>query len=192
MKDYSKHIELAIPDNIRLGEHSDAKLITSLIATLVVAFEEADDIWAKNRMAKVNAAIAAWDKAEFTPHIAKEDEDWNSLKAQIEQNKAEVETHKATVESAVKRSEEDSRRIAELVKENENRKFTLFATVYKRRKRGDHPREYAANVFESHQDRASKSNSLDTVHLSSDEANWLSELKAAFPEADAINVVDET
>ena len=100
MKDYSKHIELAIPDNIRLGEHSDAKLVKSLIATLVVAFEEADDVWMRNRMARVNAAIQAWDKAEFTPHIAKEDEDWNSLKAQIEQNKAESESHKATAENA--------------------------------------------------------------------------------------------
>ena len=99
MKDYSKHIELAIPDNIRLGEHSDAKLVTSLIATLVVAFEEADDVWAKNRMAKVNAAIAAWDKAEFTPHIAKEDEDWNSLKAQVEQNRSEAERHKSEADS---------------------------------------------------------------------------------------------
>ena len=82
--DNAKLIERAIPDELRLAQHPDGKLVNQAIATVLVAINESSALTLNGQCKDIRHALSRYYEAMFVPHMTEEDELWNSLKAQAE------------------------------------------------------------------------------------------------------------
>ena len=94
----AKLIERMIPDSLRLADHPDAAIVNAAVATVITAINESDAMTLSGASKDVHAALQRYYESVYVPHIAKEDEDWNGLKSQVESHKATIERLKTEVE----------------------------------------------------------------------------------------------
>ena len=76
-------IALAIPSALK-SDHPDSALVVQALAVALAACEDSGGLNAKARMRDVHAALSSVYVPIFAAHIAKEDEDWNALKAKAD------------------------------------------------------------------------------------------------------------
>lgn len=80
----AKLIEGSIPDSLRLAKHPDAELVNLAIATVLAAIEDSSAFTLRGQRKDIRKALETYYESHYAPHIAKEDEDWGSLKARAE------------------------------------------------------------------------------------------------------------
>ena len=82
-------IALAIPASLKT-EHPDSALVVQGIVIALRADENSTALTARGRMRAVHDALNSLFAPELASHLAKEDEDWNALRAKADKYKPHV------------------------------------------------------------------------------------------------------
>lgn len=68
-----------IPDELRLDERHDAKLVSSAITTVIMAVYDSDRMTMVGQSGEVNAALKTWFDTTFSEHMRAEDDHMKGL-----------------------------------------------------------------------------------------------------------------